>query len=90
MVTKGHTVMVVLDGGVGGAQVTDNKDTANDLPKLGKVRYTHITPGTLATFPFIRGSLASHVCSFVQTPYNIENVAQIYEVMRGNISVYMR
>ena len=24
VVTKGHTVMVVLDGGVGGAQVTDN------------------------------------------------------------------
>ena len=38
----------------------------------------------LTTFPFIRGSLASHVCSSMQIPYNIVNVAQIDGIVRIN------
>ena len=39
-------------------------------------------PYFLLTFPSIWGGLASHVCSSMQIPYNIGNVAQVDEVMR--------
>ena len=47
---------------------------------LGRMDISYV----LTTFPFIRGSLASHVCSSIQIPYNIVNVAQIDGIMRIN------